>query len=1061
MSERRLFTTSNTHNGRSAAMRWAAERSSGYPHSVLYICPPEVHEETLEDQWEQQHGPRLALQTTRFDSVVDRLYEGDTYEGPSTYASQAERQWVIEVTLKRITDESNPLYREGKPTVGLVQQAENVLSLLEFAGLDSKKAVREELMQIGVEHLADPLADFTAKVEAVRNNAFTQRKTFRAERYLHAIQQGKELAASEFSEIDVVVVGAFQTLSPLERDLIGLFSSVFDTGIVSTRVTAGQELSGVDNAISRITSWYNELGFAASPTQETAQKQANSARETIAASLYQYADSEVKNPESLADDVKIETHSTVRHEVAAITRHVRSLIAKNIEPENICVAPFDSETYTKRIAQQLQSADVPVNYDASCEFFSTMTGDLIDAVIDLGTEPERQDPLVRLVSNPLVQIGTDSCTETIFRKANLVESTRINILQSQLEQPTQEVVETLVAACQSFVESSNPSQARIELLKELSVPVSDRGVEIADTITLSTHAEAQVTSSLQQLARVCDSLATVSEETDVEMLRRVLDQTTVDVTVGRRSSSVRVCTPTEAVSNSYTHVFVPGLTTEHTPSPLRRPAFARALNESHTEFEAADPVLRTRYLFGLLLTSDATLRISAPERNANSDKYVQADVLVELQRVADVEIKSRREQDATPATRDDVFRSMATAVATGGVEPTTISKNAEAYDIDITDANTETRLADGIQVAAARSKAKIGKYDAQVGSTVVDELRTENKQFSPSQLETYADCGFKYYMKHVLKMRADETITLELNALDVGIYIHNVFEQFYTQWVSHGNEAVTKETLEEAQHLLYKIASELLEDLDTTETAFHTTWLRSLFDGLAVDENQYGNPEGPHGLFRRFLSEEIELTSRDAHPAYFEAHVGLPLRNGGGTVISPDPVEVPGTDVEIRGKIDRLDMTPDGEVLGFDYKTGSKNSIPSEADTIDGHAFQLPAYLLMAEAALNKEAISGSYYQVNPSSPVSSQRGTIENGEKIEFRKFLDEVVPDRIEQIATAVQAGSFHPTVLDPSEAGCKYCEYRDACDVRHHRRHETQKQLNDNDISAYIPGSKEANQ
>jgi len=109
-------------------------------------------------------------------------------------------------------------------------------------------------------------------------------------------------------------------------------------------------------------------------------------------------------------------------------------------------------------------------------------------------------------------------------------------------------------------------------------------------------------------------------------------------------------------------------------------------------------------------------------------------------------------------------------------------------------------------------------------------------------------------------------------------------------------------------------------------------------------------------------------------PTYFEAHVGLTPDEPGPEVISDDPVRVPGTDVELRGKIDRVDITPDGGLVGMDYKTGSTNS---ESDTIDGHAFQLPAYLLMAEDALDGEPVGASYYQVTPTSSVSPHDGTI------------------------------------------------------------------------------------
>ncbi len=1080
MSQRRLFTSSNPCRGRAAVMEWAADRSSGLPHSVLYIAPPEVRNETLVNQW-GQHGPRLALQPTRFDEIVDTLYEGDTHEGQSTYASQAERQWVIEAALSEITDEEHPLYCAGEPAVGLVQQTENVLSLLEFAGLGSADTVRKRLNQVGVDHLAEPLAEFTATVAAVHDAAFTRTTTFRGERYRHVIQQGEALVASEFSEVSVVVVGAFQTLSPLERDLIDMFASVFDTAIVSAQVTAESEPVGVDATISRINAWYDDLGFTPAVTQHTA-ADSRSPWSRAAASLYQYPAPDPTGFEEVSDDVTIETHPTVRHEVAAVARHIRALIADGAEPEDICVAPFDADTYANPIAQQLRAADVPVHFDVSHEFFSTTTGDLIEAALTLGMEPDRQEPLVRLLSNPLVQVGTDT-TDTILEYADRVESTQIPVLQSHLEQPGRTVVDTLVTACQSFVDSTEFSDARVALLRDFGVPVGERGIELTDAVTFSSRVQHREQSALHQLARICTSLTTVTTETTVETLQRVLEQATIDTTVGRQSNSVRVCTPTEAVSNPYTHVLAPGLTTEHTPSPPRRPAFARALNESHTDFEAADPIRRTRYLFALLLTSAAELWVTAPERNANGDQYVQADVLAELQRVANVTIDACDERTASPATQQDVHRSLATGLETGGTTPADITANAETYDIGVVEANTVTRLTTGVTVAAARGESAVGRYDGRVAPTIVEELRDAAAPFSPSRLETYADCGFKYYLQYLLSIEDDDPITIELDALDAGNYIHDVFEAFYAEWTTHRDDPVCEATLPDAQHLLYNVAARLLDELAVTDTAFHDSWLRSLFDGLDAEENQYGDPTGSAGLFRRFLTAETELTARDAQPAYFEAHIGLTPRDDTGTVLSPEPVMLPGTDVALRGKIDRLDVTPSGGVIGLDYKTGST---PTEADTITGHTFQLPAYLLLAEDVLDSDAIGGSYYQVDPSSSVSYHAGTIGSEEfaaharygksdveplrrertlefdtHAEFDEFLHSVVPSRIEQIADAVSDGSFHPTVLDPSEAGCEYCEYRDACDVRHHRRHAIHQQLDADDNKTYTPASMEADQ
>jgi len=127
----------------------------------------------------------------------------------------------------------------------------------------------------------------------------------------------------------------------------------------------------------------------------------HSPRDRLAHSLYRYeypADQSVE----LSEEISVHSYRTIRHEVAGLAREIRSLIADGLSPEQICVAVYDEDTYTELLAQQLDRAGVPVTYDTQRLFFETTTGGLFEAVLDLGTDPDRQDPLVRLLSNPLV-----------------------------------------------------------------------------------------------------------------------------------------------------------------------------------------------------------------------------------------------------------------------------------------------------------------------------------------------------------------------------------------------------------------------------------------------------------------------------------------------------------------------------------------------------------------------------------------------------------------------------------------------------------------------------------
>ncbi len=1071
MATRCLFSSTSTHQGRDSAFQWAADRASDLPHSVTYVCPPDVDRETLTGSW-TEHGSKLALDLTTFDGIVDRLYEESTHEGESIYVSSEERRWIVETALTRIDSPENPLFTDDSPTVGLVQQAEELLTLLEFAGLPTPTAVKNRLHDVGLDEFVEPLTTFVEEVHALREEALGPQKSFRSERYAHVIQNGAELCNTVLSTTDVVVIGAFQTLSPLERDLIDTLASTFDTAVVCARVTDSDTPNGADQAFSRVNTWYKSLGFEPGRTEDPRSEEATP-RAEVARSLYRHSSPSGPTPRTPAD-VSSRTYPTVRHETEGVARKVRSLIADGVDPDDICVATYDSDTYTERVGQVLDAADVPVTYDLSRPFFSTTTGKLFEAVLDLGTEPDRQDPLCRLLANPLVELDEAVDAKEITREASRLESSRVEALRSHLDSPADDIVESVMASCEQFVESTHYGDARISLFDSLSVPVDSSGIELDNDVGLSKQECSRETSALRLAARVCDSLATVEDEADADGLRRALEQVTVDTTVGRKLGSVRLCNPTEAVWNPYSHVFVPGLTTEHTPSPARRLAFTRRLNESHVDFQAADPVRQARYTFGLLLASETQLHLSRPKRNANGDPYVPADVLEELHRVCEVETKSSDHHVDIPASRKDVQRSLAEALETNGIDTDRIDADADEFDVGIPGTNATTRLRCGVKLASARASADVGEFDGRLTAETVREIYDTDKPFSPSRLETYAGCGFKFYMNSVLDIDDEEDVTIEVNALDAGNYVHDVLETFYREWIAAGHRSVTDATLPEAQAVLYDIAVERLDDLDANSTVFHGTWIESLFDGLDVAGNAHGDPDEAAGLFRRFLDAEVELSATRAKPTYFEAHVGIDPDDPESSVISSDPIQLSDRSVSLRGKIDRIDVTPDGGLVAYDYKTGST---PGTGDSLNGHAFQLPAYLLMAEQALDGEAVGASYYQVNPDSSISYWAGTIgaetdasyyrheteeplrrfrtlEHETRDEFHEFLRDDVSDRIERIATAVQDGTFVPTVLGPDAANCEYCEYRDACDVRHHRRHEIHDAIIEADVPNYIP-------
>jgi ATP-dependent helicase/nuclease subunit B len=339
-------------------------------------------------------------------------------------------------------------------------------------------------------------------------------------------------------------------------------------------------------------------------------------------------------------------------------------------------------------------------------------------------------------------------------------------------------------------------------------------------------------------------------------------------------------------------------------------------------------------------------------------------------------------------------------------------------------------------------------------------------------------------MRYGLQIDAPDPLSTDPDSRARGRYIHRVLDGYYRSLVSEHGRAVhpAGEPGAREERLLTVALGQITEVFGSHEgSAFHAEWLRRVLAGLGdPDRNEHHGSPGERGLFARFLEHESTvLSGTTARPRWTEASVGRPSDDGAVLQDDPAEVETPAGPVRLHGLIDRVDVVPETQptqLVVRDYKTGA---VPSETDTLLGLRFQLPLYALLAEAALEDvEVVGGAYYQVRPPGQVSSRRGQLTSGEMVEwkdaegvqtpllrdrrpaiethkaFRRFLETTMPERLGEVAGGIAAGRFHPTVLDPRDAGCSYCDYRHVCDVRHHLRHELIDSIQGDTAATYIP-------
>jgi ATP-dependent helicase/nuclease subunit B len=1053
------------------------------PQSLLYLGRSAHAERRTRDRW-RAYGPPATLSVETFDSVVGDCHEREHYVGRATHVDQPLRDRLVELAVEALEDPTNPLHSDDLAARGLCQQVEDLLSLFEFADLLTPEAVRARLEAEGLDLQADTAGTVAETFDAARQTVLEAHpaETFRAERYHRVVETDTPLA-DLLPSVDAVVLAGFSLFSPLERRLVERLADTWPTVALLPQVTPGEDALGVDRGAERALTAYRDLGFECESVEPEP-----SPRLAAARSLYRPAG--VASHEDAIEDVDLVRPETVPGELRYVARDLRERLADGTPPDRLGVVLTAPGTYHERLVETLAAYDVPATLSVERSFGETALGEVFGALSSLSREDPTLETVTALYSNPLVAPDLpDGGVTALGRVGTRLRSSRLATAYGPLDAPLAAAVRSLVTDAQRLRDASLAElPERVDaLLERLGVP--DRIDELPRTPRAKTERDAKerLDRSLETLA-VTDGHADLARGDAVDRLDRALAGLTLDADDAREDHVV-VCGLDEAAAHEFDHASLLGLTAGHFPQNAERLAFTRPINEAHPDFEQADTQQRARYHVGLLLASDASLTLSVPERDLSGDPYVEADVVTELRRVTDLEYRPVDHTDTRLGSREDVQRSLARRFAHETVEEYAedVDRAAEAGAFDEA---RRRRTQQGVACAAARASPDLTAYDGQLSAETVATLHgpAAREPYSASRLETYATCGFEYYVRRVLGIEDPEEVGLEPDARARGGFVHAVLERYYAELQQLAGDPVALVGDREVReaHLLDVALDTLDERFDADPTAFQREWLVGVLAGLGdpaenpyYGEDGFGSPE--RGLLVRFLDHEFdEVAKATPRPAWFEARVGeSPYDDREPLQREPVRIQTAAGEVPIHGVVDRIDAVPNTDptqLVVRDYKTGGT---PSERDTLGGTAFQLPLYALLAEGALEDvETVGGAYYQVKPPTGVNHRKGLVGSDELTDyartsdsekpqttwryplfqthaaFRRFVEQETPRRLGRLADGITEGRFQPTLVDSGTAGCRYCGYADVCDVRHHRRRDVVDWIDDEGHGAYVP-------
>jgi PD-(D/E)XK nuclease superfamily len=254
-----------------------------------------------------------------------------------------------------------------------------------------------------------------------------------------------------------------------------------------------------------------------------------------------------------------------------------------------------------------------------------------------------------------------------------------------------------------------------------------------------------------------------------------------------------------------------------------------------------------------------------------------------------------------------------------------------------------TRLGRRANALRARLDPQPTEFDGIVGPHPL--LAPPGKQWSITAIERQAKCGLGYFGQFVLGVsdETDAATILSIEPAERGVLVHAVFEQVVAEWLAI--EAHLRPPWLRGDHLqaMHQRAIDVLDELAASIGLQHRLGHASAWGAERV-----------HIL--RSIAATLETEAEEATQPVASEHSFADVMVVGAS---------------FRGKIDRIDLLPDGGLRVTDFKTGVVGSVRNPL--ADGRTLQLPLYARAADqdraalttaAAVDAPAATARYLQV-------------------------------------------------------------------------------------------------
>lgn len=437
-------------------------------------------------------------------------------------------------------------------------------------------------------------------------------------------------------------------------------------------------------------------------------------------------------------------------------------------------------------------------------------------------------------------------------------------------------------------------------------------------------------------------------------------------------------------------------------------------------------ITEERYLFYQSLCAwNKKLYLTWPRRDDRKE-FVQSDFLREFRNTFEISEREEKNYENKIYTKEQLLIFAGKHGLQEAERSTGLSGLNEGIKsaIEIDKARNESPFSESAHTGFISGEL------SERGKNILDEMK--NRQYSISQLETYALCPYRYFAERILKLDVVEEPTEEIEALEYGSMLHSILFTFYTALKKDNIllSGCSQTEFNKAEKLLFKIGEEKVNEINFNSPL--SFFEREKIFGIKGDRK--------NSILYKFLVNERE--NKDGYvPEFLEAGFGKVKEEQNQKIVID---ELTAGEIRVRGKIDRVDINSIEKTYKvYDYKSGKSRL--DKQDILSGLQLQLPLYLyaakeiIKAELNENYEPAGAIIYSLKYKND-DFGRKELNLGKKLsdeEITKKYEEIVKiclDAVNKYVQGIRRGDFRLSQINKrEEKACRFCGFKSICRIQ----------------------------